>query len=323
MTSVKSDVFMSYAHENKKIADRIKQDLIGNKISVWIDQGELLAGQLLVGKIQVAIKKTTNFVLLWSRKASRSRWVNSEWNAAWHLEKNIIPCTLDKEPVPPFLLGVLSCTFAGSYKKGIQELLTALVPKKPPASGERRTRRLGDTRAKKDGLLQLDKIMSADHLNVDIFSGQERVLNALDAGRLSAAKSEQKGLDAKVGEALRKQADDAEMLSLAAYHKKNAFQIKHWNELQSRMYPKDKLLDEAETLFYKSLAIEPDNPGAVNGLGSVLALRGDIDAAEFFVRRAIDLANKQGIDYGYAKEDLATIQRLKRERTRIMRPVAS
>jgi hypothetical protein len=45
-----------------------------------------------------------------------------------------------------------------------------------------------------------------------------------------------------------------------------------------------------------------------------LALRGDLDAAEFFVRRAIDLAKKQGIEYGYAKEDLATIRQLKKAR---------
>ena len=139
------------------------------------------------------------------------------------------------------------------------------------------------------------------------------MLTALSAGNLKDATIEQKNLDAKVQTGLKQKPDDAELLNLAAYHKKNAFQIKHWNELQSRSYPKDKLLDEAEILFYKSLSIDPDNPGAVNGLGSVLALRGDIDAAEFFVRRAIDLSKKQGIEYGYAKEDLATIQRLKKE----------
>jgi tetratricopeptide (TPR) repeat protein len=150
---------------------------------------------------------------------------------------------------------------------------------------------------------------------MDIFSGQDRVLNALGTGSLKDAKIEQNVLDKKVDGSLKEKPDDADLLNLAAYQKKNAFQIKHWNELQSRSYTKDKLLDEAETLFYKSLAIEPDNPGAINGLGSVLSLRGDIDAAEFFVRRAIDLAKKQGVEYGYAKEDLATIQRLKKERT--------
>ncbi len=290
----KSDVFVSYAHEDKTVADRIKEDLIKNKIVVWIDESKLRAGHPLILSIQEAIKKTSNFVLLWSKRASRSRWVNAEWNAAWHLEKIIIPCKLDREPVPPFLLNIVWCTFAGAYQKGLGDLLTALKAKRKERPKAR-------------------SLQSVYSLYMDIYNGQNRVLNALSTGSIKDAKTKQKDLDAKVEEGLREKPDDADLLNLAAYHKKNAFQIKHWNELQLRLYPKDRLLDEAETLFYKSLAIEPDNPGAVNGLGSVLALRGDIDAAEFFVRRAIDLAKNQGADYGYAKEDLATIERLKNE----------
>ncbi len=294
MGATKSDVFVSYDHDDRKIADRIKEDLIRNAVAVWIDEGELRTGHSLITRIQDGIKKAANFVLLWSKSASRSRWVNAEWNAAWHLEKTIIPCVPDKEPVSPFLLNVVWCTFAGAYQKGLGDLLTALKAKRKERPKAR-------------------SLQSGYSLYMDIYSGQNRVLNALSMGSIKDAKTKQKDLAAKVEQGLREKPDDAELLNLAAYHKKNAFQIKHWNEQQSRRYPKDRLLDEAEALFYKSLAIEPDTPGAVNGLGSVLALRGDIDAAEFFVRQAIDLAKSQGTEYGYAKEDLATIQRLKNE----------
>lgn len=295
MGATKSEVFVSYDHDDRKIADRIKEDLIKNDVPVWIDEGGLRAGHPLITKIQEAIKKAANFVLLWSKRASRSRWVNAEWNAAWHLEKTIIPCALDKEPVPLFLRDVVRCTFLGAYQKGLEELLSSLKAKKRPKQKARPT-------------------LSPYSLIRDIYNGQDRLLSALGAGNLKDAKSEQRELDPKVQQGLKEKPDDAELLNLAAYHKKNAFQIRHWNELQSRQYPKDKTLNEAEALFYKSLAVEPDNPGATNGLGSVLALRGDLDAAEFFVRRALDMAKKQGIEYGYAKEDLATIQRLKKER---------
>lgn len=301
MPSIKNNVFVSYDHDDGKIADRIKQDLIKNGIAVWIDEGELHAGHPLIARIQEAIKNAANFVLLWSKRASRSRWVNAEWNAAWHLEKNIIPCTLDTEPVPLFLYDVIRCTFSGAYKKGIEELLSALTAKKQPK------------RKARPAQPQFSLIK-------DIYNGQERLLNALSTGNLKDAKMEQKDLDDKVQTGLNEKPNNAELLNLAAYHKKNAFQIEHWDDLQSKRYPKDKLLDEAESLFYKSLAIEPDNPGAVNGLGSVLALRGDLDAAEFFVRRAIDLAKKQGMDYAAAKDDLATIQQLKEERNGNRRP---
>jgi tetratricopeptide (TPR) repeat protein len=296
MGSRKSDVFVSYDHDDRKIADRIKEDLIKNKVAVWIDEENLRAGHPLIARIQDAIKKAASFVLLWSKQASRSRWVNAEWNAAWHLEKIIIPCTLDKEPVPLFLRDVVWCTFSGAYQTGLEELLSALKAKKRPKQ-------------------KAPPSLTPYSLIKDIYNGQDHLLTALDAGNLKDAKKVQRELDPKVQKGLEEKPDDAELLNLAAYHKKNAFQIKHWDALQLGQYPKDKTLNEAESLFYKSLAVEPDNPGAINGLGSVLSLRGDLDAAEFFVRRAIDLSKKQGIEYGYAKEDLATIQRLKKERT--------
>lgn len=294
MGTIKNNVFVSYDHDDSEIADRIKQDLIKNGIAVWIDEAELHAGHPLIARIQEAIRNAANFVLLWSKRASQSRWVNAEWNAAWHLEKNIIPCTLDQEPVPPFLLNIVWCSFGGAYKKGIEDLLATLTVKTKPGQLTRR--------AQPEAPRYLD-----------LSNGQTKVLDALALGDLKQAKIEQEALDKKVDEGLITNPDNADLLNLAAYHKKNAFQIKHWNGLQLRHYPEDELLNEAEITFYKSLAIEPDNPGAVNGLGSVLALRGDLDAAEFFVRRAIDLAEKQGIDYTAAKDDLATIQRLKKE----------
>ena len=124
MGKTKSDVFVSYDHDDRKIADRIKEDLIKNEIDVWIDEDKLHAGQPLIAKIQEAIKNAANFVLLWSEKASLSRWVNAEWNAAWHLEKTIIPCTLDKEPVPLFLRDVVRCTFSGAYNLIVARNLT-------------------------------------------------------------------------------------------------------------------------------------------------------------------------------------------------------
>lgn len=295
MAKSKNDVFVSYDHDDARMADRITADLTKNGVAVWIDEGHLRAGHPLITKVQDAITMASRFVLLWSKHASASRWVNAEWNAAWHLKKNIIPCALDKTPVPLFLRDIVRCTFSGVYQKGLAELLSALtvrIKPKPKAHPPR----------------------SPHVLVEEIYTGQDRLLQALGAGSLHEAKKEQKDLDTKVQQGLKENPADADLLNLAAYHQKNAFQIKHWNALQMGQYPKDKTLSEAEVLFYKSLAIEPDNPSAINGLGSVLALRGDVDAAEFFVRRAIDLAKKQGLDYGYAKDDLAMIRRLQKEK---------
>ena len=49
-------------------------------------------------------------------------------------------------------------------------------------------------------------------------------------------------------------------------------------------------MDEAESYFFKVLCFKPFDPSSLNGLGSVLLLERELDAAEFFIRRAIELA---------------------------------
>jgi hypothetical protein len=82
MGATKRHVFVSCAHEDKKIADGVKEDLTRNKVAVWIDEGKLPPGHPLILNMQEAIKKTANFLIFWSKRASRSRWVKTEWNVA-------------------------------------------------------------------------------------------------------------------------------------------------------------------------------------------------------------------------------------------------
>jgi Flp pilus assembly protein TadD len=136
----------------------------------------------------------------------------------------------------------------------------------------------------------------------------------LGQGRLDAAAHRQTRLDPLVEAAVRAYPDDAYLLSMAGYQKKNAYMIKHWTEIQARQSPPDPLLAEAEARFWQALQVRPDDPGALNGLGSILWLRGDLDAAEFFVQRALERAQEEGISYPYAEADLRNIRREQQRR---------
>jgi Flp pilus assembly protein TadD len=72
------------------------------------------------------------------------------------------------------------------------------------------------------------------------------------------------------------------------------------------------VLERAERRFYASLFVNPRDDSAVNGLGSVLFHRRDLDAAEFFVRRALQLARKRGVTYAAAAHDLELIRATRR-----------
>jgi hypothetical protein len=87
--------------------------------------------------------------------------------------------------------------------------------------------------------------------------------------------------------------------------------LKHWDAIQAGRPPKDRLLERAERFFFDTLFYNPNECSAINGLGNVLLFERELDAAEFFVRRAIVLARKQGGDYSAAKRDLALIQHLR------------
>ena len=58
-------------------------------------------------------------------------------------------------------------------------------------------------------------------------------------------------------------------------------------------------------------AIDPTDPSALNGLGSILMFRRDLDAAEFFILAAIAQADRQNMDYPEARHDLALVRQFK------------
>ena len=103
------------------------------------------------------------------------------------------------------------------------------------------------------------------------------------------------------------------ILNLAGYHRKNAYMLKHWDAIQAGRPPKDPLLRRAEQFFFEALFVTPTDYSALNGLGSILILERELEAAEFFVRRAIALAKKKKIAYSDAEHDLAMIAYYKKE----------
>jgi hypothetical protein len=273
---------------------RLARDLQEERLNVWIDHENLRAGDPLIDALQRVLKAARTVVLLWSKPASKSRYVNAEWQAASQLKKRIIPCPIDRTAVPPFLLSVIRCDFQESYRNGLRDLLAALGPRaaarRPPAPAKKVAPE------------------PAREVTRDQAVEQMRVLQALIERGPRPAGAHQRALDSAMKRALAQRGEDADVLNLAGYHKKNAYMIKHWQAVQALEARPDPLLGQAEALFHRSLAIRPDNPSALNGLGSILLLRRDLDAAEFFVRRAIARA---GGHYEEAEQDLRTILWLK------------
>ena len=292
------DAFISHSSKNRARAGRLESALEANGLEVWLDDSEIRLGVLLGEELQSSIRACRVFVLLWSRAASRSRWVNSEWLMALHQGVFILPCTLDKTPLPQCL----------------QNSVYLNVPRVDARVVARLSRAI---REAGEGPNPLAPVMRAESAELHeaigtIAHGQQAMTDRLGAGSPGEAAELQALVDEAQERAQQVWPLDPMIVNLAGYHLKNAYLLKHWEALQAGRAPPDDLLRQAEERFFETLFIDPHDPSPLNGLGSILMLQRDLDAAEFFILAAIRAAKQRGLkDYPAAEEDLLTVRRFK------------
>jgi hypothetical protein len=250
---------------------------------------------VLLGKeLLQAIEASRAVVLIWSEAAKNSAWVTTEILAAFHLNWFILPYTLDGTEFPQ----LLSRSIHGDLRKERVATLTKLaqdVKRAPRSRNEFR----GVT------AYQLPELEGAIR---ELNDAQMAVLERVGADDLVDAERLQQELDVRMHAAEFRWKFDPMILSLAGYHRKNAYMIKHWQEYAAGRFPKDPLLEEGRSRFFETLLINPIDYSALNGLGNILLFEGELDAAAFFVSSAIKCAKKDGADYWQAKNDLKLIQ---------------
>ena len=291
------DAFVSHASQDAKFAARVHRSLKTSGLNPWIDGSDLAFGALLRDELQDAIRGSRVLVLLWSKAASQSRWVMAEMFAAFHLDRFIIPCVLDETPLPQFLQNTAYLNRQRD-QADIGEKLTRAI-RAAPRSANKVTPWMGS------------RSQIVQSLVDTIGATQISVLLSMTEDFRKAAKA-----NAAVASSL-KHAEklapyDPMILNLSGYQCKNDYMFAHWDEMQAGRAPSDPLLDQGERKFFEALCVNPSDVSAVNGLGSILILERELDATEFFVRRAIDLAKAEGGDYMAAEHDLKLILAYKR-----------
>ncbi len=121
----KPRIFISHAWEDKAVVRRLERELKAAGLEVWIDQNQTRAGDNLPKRINDALEWCDTLLLLWSKKAKASHWVQEEWTCAHSLQKQIIPCLLDDAPRPALLSSRLYIQFH-DFDNSLRQLLTAL-----------------------------------------------------------------------------------------------------------------------------------------------------------------------------------------------------
>jgi tetratricopeptide (TPR) repeat protein len=287
-------LFISHSWENKPVARKLAEDL-GSSHEVWIDHVELHGGDPLLLEIQRGIESCDSLILLWSAAAKASRYVRMEWESALVLPKTLIPCRLDDTELELFLKRLLWIDFRDSYDTGLSKLRDSMDQ---PAYPQRPSK---ETPEPKDDVRTL----------INRISGRQyELLDYLDQNQVTEARALQSALDKEIEEALAREEENPHIFALAGYHYKNAYMIENWDVIRAGEAPPSKLLEKAEGYFHCALAIEPNDPSSWNGIGNVLLFRRDLDAAEFFIKKAIEMEPR----YAAAKRDLLLIERLRKQR---------
>jgi tetratricopeptide (TPR) repeat protein len=137
----------------------------------------------------------------------------------------------------------------------------------------------------------------------DSFQNKLKLLEADIANQLKEVRSDVSGIEERVDQKLTIVA----VLSQQGYDYKNkaAVALREGKDDEA-----NDLLNKAEKSFQRILDINPKDPGALNGLGSVYFYRGDLDRAEAYVRKALEILP----EYEEAQHDLQVILRMKKQR---------
>lgn len=292
------DAFISHSSADRSVASKIEKALEAAGLRVWLDDSEIRLGALLGKELQDSIRASRVLLLLWSRHAASSRWIKSEWLTAFHLNRYIVPCVLDDTLLPQCLQGTVFQR-TRQVTASVAEDLVRAVREAPDSSNELAPAMGSESPEVKEVIVR-------------IAGGQQALFGQLSERELTRAAETQVLLDDVVHKALQTWPLEPMIVNLAAYNLKNAYLVKHWDAVRAGRAPDDPLLAQAEERFFETLAIDPTDPSALNGLGSILMFRRDLDAAEFFILAAIAQADRQNMPYPAAEHDLALLRQYKK-----------
>jgi hypothetical protein len=120
----KRKVFISHSWEDNEISRKLAEYLKRDGADIWIDYSKIHGGDSLPRRISEALEWCDTLILLWSKSAKDSYYVNLEWENALDLRKIIIPCLLDETKRPAILRRCLFIDFK-NFDVGYSQLAYA------------------------------------------------------------------------------------------------------------------------------------------------------------------------------------------------------
>lgn len=317
-TIEKYGIFISHSWNEKGLATTIAQELDYLHCGkVWIDYENIEGGDKLDNSIRNGLENTRYVIVLWSKSASKSSWVSQEIRLAVSMRCKIMPCVLDNTKLETNrnLAGRLYCDFRISFDCGLSELVGYLYDDATITSEF--TKNLQEKINLYEKLFKRDSKENLDKSINQVLITQEKIIDAINTVNINEAIIMQADLNITIEKLTELCPRHPDILTLDGDHLKNEFQIKRfllWQHSpdkyseQNALDQYGNLLDISEKYFYRSLSVKPLNPGAMNGIGTIYILRGNIQIGEHWKLRAKQTVRKLGGHYDAADEDVKVIR---------------
>lgn len=125
-------VFLSHSSPDKALARRLARDLQSSQVEVWLDQWQIGVGESFEQRIAQGLADTDFVIVLLTRHAVASEWVNREWREVVEREAGtrriaVLPVRAEPCELPDFLAQRSHADIAGgSYVLGFRHLLHLL-----------------------------------------------------------------------------------------------------------------------------------------------------------------------------------------------------
>jgi hypothetical protein len=292
-----SRVFISHSSEDSGYVAHLAALLARQGYEPWVDTAKLRFGALLRNELRAAIQNSRVLLLIWSAPARRSRWVLSEMFTAFHCGRFIVPCVLDGTPLPGFLRQALYFD-AERDRTHIGAKLALAIRDAPHHANEH-------------AALTPYREPIVQRIADTVAMSQIAVLESASKDRRAAIKANKSVREALVHLKALAEADPL-VQNLQGFQCKNDYLLRNWDLIMAGQPPADEILLRGERCFFESLCADPRDGSALNGLGSILFYELELDAAEFFQRRAIEIIKKRtGGRYEEAERDLDMVLRQK------------
>jgi hypothetical protein len=126
-----SNVFISHSSHDKPFVKRLASALLSEGFPVWLDSWKLELGDSLLDRVFEGIESSSMVLLVVSRHAIDSGWVNREMNAALSKEdqagrKFLIPIKIDDCQLPDKVADRLYADFSASFSAPLGRLVGIL-----------------------------------------------------------------------------------------------------------------------------------------------------------------------------------------------------